>query len=803
MKIFKPTNSTAINVTILSLAGLVLITSATIIFLPNIVRLTATNWLSNNGFTSSIETIEINLFDSQVEINNATGTNSEGRGFSIGKIYLDFSWTPLQDQEIVITGIELADISITIRKINEDLYISGIPLTSRSTDDLEAVDTPEEVPQEVHLPWNVSLEKLQLSNINVCYQQSTTDSSNTTAPPVIQQDVCFDLGSLHWKGQVDYTLTEDQAKHPFNINGNISISEITIKNNHFDAASLSYDQIKLGGILLNLHDAPDPEIPTLLPLKVDNLEFTGINSCFQKSKNGAGENPLDGYCLLLDKFNWAGAIGYSPAATPADKTLLHAEGTLALESINLTNKHLGKNALSIGELRFDEILVTSPDDIRLAELSIHNFGALQKDKTTNKSILGFDSLSIAQISLKNQNKVTIDTISLDGLQVAFEKLKNGKLEHEQWLPKTSIDSKTAAGNSTTIKTGAKTETFNYSINSTNITNSKTISFTDNSLVEPFSAVISKTQISISTLDSTRPNKNTSLKLTTKIYEHGSLKTSGTISPLASELTFDLKGELRGLDLRKFNPYVKPSISHIIENGQLDSDLILKSDKGQLDSNVDLTLQRFDLEPLSDEATKELNDTFGLPLNPSLALIRERDGSINIDVDIKGDAENPNINPIEIVTKAISTSIAKAVVVLYSPYGLVVGADMLFSLATALEFDPVDFDAGSTKINTSNTEEFTNLSNLLKDKPQVHIKLCGYTNNKDTIELFDVDTQKDQNIKLSDEQLDELVILAKQRAAATKRHLIEKEDVAAARIIVCTHKRKGAGVSEISGVEISL
>ena len=59
------------------------------------------------------------------------------------------------------------------------------------------------------------------------------------------------------------------------------------------------------------------------------------------------------------------------------------------------------------------------------------------------------------------------------------------------------------------------------------------------------------------------------------------------------------------------------------------------------------------------------------------------------MDITGDAETPDFNPVEIVTKAISVSIAKAVVVLYTPYGLIVGADALYSMATALNFDPVE------------------------------------------------------------------------------------------------------------------
>ncbi len=800
-KLLKPTRSTPANIALVSMAGLVLLIVITVFLLPNIVRATATSWLTDKGFTSSIKEIEISLYDSLVEISGVKATNADGKEFTVGKVHLDFSWYPLSDKQFVITGIVLADTSLSVSQHNDDLLISGISLKSDAPDSVEettAVAT--EVIDATDLPWNVSLEELQLSNINVCYQQTVDDSKTSEISTL--HDLCFFLGDLHWQGDVDYTLTDDQTKHPFHINGEIILKDIALINNHFDARSLSYEYVKLGQIELLLHDEPDPKIPTLLPLKADKLLLSGLDACFQKSITDKITSPFDGYCFKFSQFNWAGASGYSPAGVSAEEALLYVDGTLSLNEITVTNTHLQRNALSISELRFDKILINSLYDINLSEFTIHNLAALQKGKGSKHNVLGFEKLSIAPISVKKQNSLTVDKISLDGLQVAYEVLKNGELEHELWLPKKN-NSEAKADAASSKQSDKQAAAFNYLIKSINITNGKTLSFTDNSLATPFAADINNTEITLGEIDSSKPTQKTQLDLKTKIYEHGSLKTEGVISPLSDKLIFNIHGELRALDLRKFNPYVKSSISHIIESGQLDSDLKLVSEAGQLDSNVDLTLHHFELEPLSEEATEEINDIFGLPLNSSLALIRERDGSININVDIEGDAENPDINPIEIATKAISTSIAKAVVVLYSPYGLIVGADMLFSLATALEFDPVLFDAGSKKINVSNAEEFTNLSKLLKDKPQVHIQICGFTNEKDILELFEIDTKKEKDATLNDEQLGKLVALAKNRAAATKRHLIENENVAADRIIVCTHKKKGAGFSEISGVEISI
>jgi hypothetical protein len=779
VKILRPTSSTAANVIIASLLGFIFIILLLVLFSPGIVKVTVNNWFEQRGFTSSIEVVEIKLLDSQFEIRNIKAKKNDGRSLNIGKAYLDFSWTPLKDQQFLITGIELTDISVSVRKHNEELYLSGIQLAGGSGSGKPAKpEAPRKENDADKLPWKVSLEKLQLSNINICYEQTINDASNDEGNPVVANDVCLNLGGLDWLGEVDYSLTPDQTKHPFHLNGEISLQDIKLTNNYFDNKALSYDYVIVREIAIKLHDEPNPDIPTLLPMKTDSLVLKGIDSCYQKSKSGNRTNPLDGYCFLLDRLDWAGASGYSPASSLEGVPSLHVDGTLSLEDVSIVNTHLQRHALDIGKLQFNRMFISSIHDISLNEFSIDNLSVLKKNNGDNHAVTSFDKFSIYEVNVENLNKLSINRIFLDGLQVSYEKLKNGEMEHVQWLPQENEEIDQSASSVPDKTESESADPFNYSINAIDIVNSKSISFVDHSLSEDFIATLSDVNINVQNIDSSKPLQNTQHRFKAKIYEYGSIETSGSISPLAPDITFDVEGKIRGLDLTKFNPHVKPAIGHIIESGQLDSDLVLKSVKGQLDSNVDLTLHHFELESLSKEATEELNETFGLPLNPSLALIRERDGSININVDIDGDADNPAFNPVEIVTRAISTSIAKAVVVFYTPYGLIVGADALFDLATALKFDPVIFDAGSAELNAGNIGEFSNLSKLLTERPQVHIRLCGSTNDNDAAALFDIKREKDKEYLLSEEQLDQLAALAKKRATITKQHLLDKENITA-------------------------
>ena len=114
---------------------------------------------------------------------------------------------------------------------------------------------------------------------------------------------------------------------------------------------------------------------------------------------------------------------------------------------------------------------------------------------------------------------------------------------------------------------------------------------------------------------------------------------------------------------------------------------LLSEKGQLDSNIALVLHHFNLKAKSKQDAVTLDETFGIPVNQSLVLLRDKKNRIKLDKPITGDINDPSFNPTDAIVKAAAKATTVTLVTFYTPYGLAfAGGNVLLNLATAMNFD---------------------------------------------------------------------------------------------------------------------
>ncbi len=286
---------------------------------------------------------------------------------------------------------------------------------------------------------------------------------------------------------------------------------------------------------------------------------------------------------------------------------------------------------------------------------------------------------------------------------------------------------------------------------------------------------------------------------------------GTIKPFAEKISFDANGKLKGLDLRAASPATKKAIGHTIQSGQMDADLTLLAVDGELDSNIALSLYHFNIKAASKKDAEKLDEKFGMPLNQTLVLLRDRDDSIHLDIPITGDVNNPNFQPMDAIIKATTKAATVTLITFYTPYGLIyAGGSVAFNLATALNFDPINFAPGSAEILNDGKEQLDGLTKLLVEKPQVHLTLCGVTNQQDVYALFPTHKQKQETkaddeknnteIKLNDEQSSKLTQLAKDRQINAKNYLVDESGIEHDRLILCAPEHN-TDEDAIAGVEI--
>ncbi len=550
----------------------------------------------------------------------------------------------------------------------------------------------------------------------------------------------------------------------------------------------------------------------LFKFTVDNINIDNSDMCYLEQDSSLY------YCFVLDEFNWKGAVKFSTEPSGSGGPALSVSGDLKLLHPNVHNHTLKRNLLDVKSIAVANLNIADIENITLSKLNVKGLSALQRSENKSDNTLSFDELDIKDIK-HSTNKIAINTIKLDGLADKVSKNKDGTWEHDKW---STANDGSVVSNETTKRQPSKAQQapekkpFVISLNKLNINSDKEIAFTDNSTEPGMTVGLQSLSFDISELHSDKPETDSPFKLHAKTREHSTIDIEGTIKPFAEKVSMDAKGKLKGLDLRVASPAVKKAIGHIIKTGQLDADLDLKAVEGKLNSNIALSLYHFQIKSVSKDDAKRLDEKFGMPLNQTLVLLRNKDDSIHLDIPITGDVNNPNFDPMDAIVKATSKAATFSLITFYTPYGLIyAGGNLALNLATALNFDPIEFASGSSELQTSGKEKLDGLSKLLIEKPQVHLTLCGITSKQDVLALYPEakpeakaknengsEKGKNRNAQLTKEQVLKLNQLASERQINSKNYLVNKHSIDHSRLILCEpeYKEDNEGVS---GVEINI
>jgi len=519
-------------------------------------------------------------------------------------------------------------------------------------------------------------------------------------------------------------------------------------------------------------------------------------------------------CLQLGEMQWQGQVVFPTAKVEnvQQDIPLHVNGNLALKQLDIDDlkrkrEYLGFKSLSLENMQLAGLQDITIQKLRLEEIRALIEGTSGAPQRSGDEIVTLKELFVSSLSIKNLNEIEIGLLNFIGPDVQVQRGKSGTWRLKDWLPEKQATA-SAKGKQPARQLQLKVKELNFTENGHAV-------YYDASLDPPFRVEAQTINIKVLDIDNTQPNKKSSATVDLIIGKHGALHLEGNTVVFAKRPTFNLTGSAKGLDLRPTTSYTTRYLGHRIKHGQLDMELKLKADNGMLDSVLNLELHKFELEALSPEDQKELDTRMGVPVNTALALLRDKDDTIRLKLPITGDINNPDFDPSDAIFQAMSKSMTTAVINYYTPFGLVTAAGMVLDLASALQFDPVIFEPGKGELEPSHLAYLDNLVKLLNERPGVHLVLCGRVNLVDHQVLFpskkarlqaqsqtDKDAATPPALKLTEQEQQALLNLARQRAEGIKDYLIRAGKVTPDRLILCDPVVE-LGASSISGVEISL
>ncbi len=238
-----------------------------------------------------------------------------------------------------------------------------------------------------------------------------------------------------------------------------------------------------------------------------------------------------------------------------------------------------------------------------------------------------------------------------------------------------------------------------------------INFSDESIKPNYSANLVEIGGRISGLSS----EETSLadvELRGKLDQYAPLEIIGKINPLRKDLFVDLKSRFKDMDLSSVTPYSGKYIGYTIQKGKLSFDLSYQIVKRKLDSQNNVFLDQITLGD-----TVESPNATNLPVRLAIALLKDRNGEIKLDIPVTGSLDDPKFSVWRIILQIIVNLLAKAAT---SPFALLGAA-----FGGGEELSSLEFDYGSVAIGEANLKKLDTLVKALYERPSLKLEIEGH------------------------------------------------------------------------------
>jgi hypothetical protein len=239
-------------------------------------------------------------------------------------------------------------------------------------------------------------------------------------------------------------------------------------------------------------------------------------------------------------------------------------------------------------------------------------------------------------------------------------------------------------------------------------------FTDYSLPLPFSATIEDLNGNLTTI-STESSEPSTVSFEGKVDEHGFVRITGSITPLSPSTNTNLRVSFQNVNVPKFTAYTIPFAGREIESGSLDLELGYQLKKSELVGENKIILRDFELGEKVPHP-----DAMSLPLGLAVALLKDVDGKIDIDLPVRGNIDDPEFSYGGVVLKAVVNLVVKIVASPFALLGNLVGAE-----ASDLEY--VNFLDGRSDLTPPEMQKVAKLAEALSLRPKLTLEIAGVAN----------------------------------------------------------------------------
>ncbi|WP_283181702.1 MULTISPECIES: DUF748 domain-containing protein [unclassified Pseudomonas] len=243
-------------------------------------------------------------------------------------------------------------------------------------------------------------------------------------------------------------------------------------------------------------------------------------------------------------------------------------------------------------------------------------------------------------------------------------------------------------------------------------NDGSANFADFSLTPNFATAVQQLNGQIGTIDS-RQAKPASVDIKGKVDRYAPVTIKGSVNPFDPMASLDIATSFKRVELTTLTPYSGKFAGYRIRKGRLNLDLHYLITKGQLKAENKVVVEQLQLGEKVDSP-----DAVGLPLKLAIALLKDVDGKISIELPVTGDLNNPQFSIMPIVWQTLRNLIVKAAA---APFKMIGG---LVSGGGSEDLGIVSFAPGSSDLSKEAEGSLVKLSQALKERPALRLEIEG-------------------------------------------------------------------------------
>lgn len=325
------------------------------------------------------------------------------------------------------------------------------------------------------------------------------------------------------------------------------------------------------------------------------------------------------------------------------------------------------------------------------------------------------SLAIHQIALNDvYSRIAVrkdGTLNLQNLIAKPKAAEGAAGAKEQQTAQTSISS---AVQLQAPVTPAKTTPPQIRIDEVTIQDG-TIAFSDVHLPQQFRTTFHKLGGRVTGLSS-EMNQFADVDLRGSLENHSPFLIKGRINPLRDDLFVDITISFKDIELSPASPYSGTYLGYVIDKGKLFLDLKYHIENKQLTAENKIFVDQFTFGQSvpSDKATS-------LPVRLGVALLKDRNGEIHLDLPVTGRTDDPKFSIWGVVWQVVVNLFVKAAT---SPFAL-----LSSMIGSGEDLSAVTFSFGSNDLAPAEQQKLVTLAKALNDRPGIKVEIKGYVDRE--------------------------------------------------------------------------